>query len=284
MFVQFNTLNATKAYFSEKLKESFSASEIRFMFQILAEERLGFSATQLMLKGEERLSESDLLYFREAANKLIDGVPFQHIVGFTYFYDLKIKSDKRALVPRPETEELVEWVLSDYKAAPKVLDICTGTGCIALAIKKNRPTSLVEGWDISTEALELAKENASALAIDVNFKEVDILKKDFNEEKWSVIISNPPYIPSQEKALMDKTVTDFDPDLALFVPDNDPLLFYKAIASFASKQLETNGSVYVEIHENLGAETMNVFQELGFSTILKEDLQGKNRMIKACKA
>ena len=192
MFVQHNTINATKQYFSNKLKEHFSESEIRFMYQMLVEDRLGFSRTEMLLKGQERLSESDLLYFRSVANQLLEGVPFQHIIGFTYFYDLKIKCDKRALVPRPETEELVDWMLKEEQKVGRILDICTGTGCIALAAKSVLKDAVTSGWDVSAEALLLANENANNLNLAVDFKEVDFLKVEPSSEKWDVIFSNPP--------------------------------------------------------------------------------------------
>ena len=283
MFVQHNTLNATKQYFTEKLKERFSASEIRYMFQLLSEERLKKTRTELLLEGDNRLSESDLLYFRSAAHKLLEDIPFQHILGYTYFYDLKIKCDGRALVPRPETEELVHWILEDYGHADTILDICTGTGCIALALKDKRSTAIVEGWDISTDALTLAKSNASDLNLAVDFKHVDALNTELAPQSWTVIVSNPPYIPVSEKQLMDKTVTEHDPALALFVPDNDPLLFYRALGNLAVNGLKNGGALYLEIHEDFGPQTVELLESLGLKAELKQDMQGKDRMIKAVK-
>lgn len=281
MFVQHNTLNATKRYFSNKLNEKFSESEIRYMFQLLSEERLKLSRTELLLQGEERMSESDLLYFRTAAHKLLDGIPFQHILGYTYFFDLKIKCDARALVPRPETEELVYWILEDYANPMNVLDICTGTGCIALAIQANRPNALVEGWDLSQAALDLALENKLALNLNVEFELADALTQTLDEGKWDVIVSNPPYIPNAEKQQMDKTVTEYDPAMALFVPDNDPLLFYRAIGKIALKGLRLGGALYFELHESFGKETVDLLSEMGFESTIKKDMQGKDRMLKA---
>lgn len=281
MFVQQNTLNATKRYFSNKLNEKFNESEIRYMFQLLSEERLKLSRTEFLLKGEDRLSESDLLYFRTAAHKLLEDIPFQHILGYTYFFDLKIKCDARALVPRPETEELVYWILEDYANPISVLDICTGTGCIALAVQANRPNALVEGWDLSQAALDLAMENKQALNLNVKFAIEDALTQTLDEGKWDVIVSNPPYIPNAEKQQMDKTVTDYDPAMALFVPDNDPLMFYRAIGKMALKGLRTGGALYFELHESFGKETMDLLGEMGFEATIKKDMQGKDRMLKA---
>ncbi len=280
MFVQQNTFQAIKAYFSSRLTEQFSENEIRYMLQVLVEKRLNWTKTDMLLNNESRLSESDLLYFRSAVKELLEGVPFQHIVGYTYFYDLKVKCDRRALVPRPETEELVEWVLNNHSENEiQIVDICTGTGCIALAIKAHSAHAFVEGWDVSNDALDLAKENASQLDIDVSFKSVDVLKEMPQDRKWDVIVSNPPYIPLEEKALMSKTVTDYDPDLALFVPNENPLLFYKRIGEYALVNLNENGKGYFEIHEELGIETMQMLNELGFVSELKKDMQGKDRMV-----
>lgn len=281
MFVQTNTLNATKVYFRNKLIAQFSESEIRFMFQMLTEERMKWDRAEILLSGEKLLSESDLLYYRTAAHQLLDKKPFQHIIGSTYFYNLKIKTDYRALVPRPETEELVDWIVQDFSnQKPNVLDICTGSGCIALALKSELENADVSAWDVSNEALQLAKENATLLDLNIDFQHQDILLELCFENKWDVIVSNPPYIPWKEKPSMDSTVTDYDPDLALFVPDNDPLLFYRKIGDFAKHHLSDQGVGYFEIHEDFGVETQELLKEMGFDTELRKDVQGKDRMLK----
>jgi release factor glutamine methyltransferase len=207
------------------------------------------------------------------------------------------------LIPRPETEELVDWIIKDvnasgkdvFKKAPtdadvtkqlKILDIGTGSGCIALALKNTMPKAEVWGCDVSEEALNVARRNGSDLNIRVDFQGIDFL--DDAQQKFlptvDIIVSNPPYIPLTEKGEMNPNVVNHEPHTALFVPDNDASLFYKAIAHFAKKRLYENGSIYLEIHENLGGEIVTLFEQEGYTTIaLRKDMQGKNRMIKVVK-
>ena len=206
--------------------------------------------------------------------------PIQHIIGEADFYGLKLKVNEHTLIPRPETEELVQWILEhEFTSA---LDIGTGSGCIPIALKKNKDAEIT-AIDMSESALWMAKENAKMNEVEINFLLQDILKTT-TLPKVDVIISNPPYLLDKEKELMLANVLDNEPHLALFVPNNNPLLFYKKIADLAFKSLSKNGLLFFEINERLGKETVGALNSIGFVDIeLKKDINDKNRMIKATK-
>jgi release factor glutamine methyltransferase len=227
----------------------------------------------------------------EILEELKTGKPLQYVLGETEFYGLTFKVNPSVLIPRPETEELVEWILSDVRK-PKtsieglqIIDIGTGSGCIPISLKKNLPEAQLFAVDISREALDVSIQNAALNQTKVNFIQADILNllnKQLMAEKFGIIVSNPPYVTDAEKEQMLPNVLQHEPHLALFVPDNDPLIFYKAIADFAIKHLDTNGSLYLEINENLGEETVQLLKQKGFKKIeLRQDLSGKDRMIRS---
>lgn len=287
MFVQTNTIQAVKAYFTERLKTRFSENEIKHFFYESVVERLALSKTALLLNEPQLVSESDLLFFRSIVNRLLQNEPFQHIIGSTYFYDLKLKTDKRALVPRPETEELVDWVVTDQKEnqPSKIADICSGSGCIALALKSVLPATEITAIELSDAALALGNENAKNLGLNIHFVQKDVFDS-FDEftSDYAVWVTNPPYIPESDRAEMHENVLSFDPEMALFVPNEDPLLFYREIGKKALHHLKHQGVLYAEIHERFAAETHQLLKEIGFDSIeIKKDLQGKDRMIKAVK-
>lgn len=224
--------------------------------------------------------------------ELKTGKPLQYVIGETEFYGLNFKVNPSVLIPRPETEELVEWILSDVRNSKtsikglKIIDIGTGSGCIPISLKKNLPEAQLFALDISPEALDVSKQNAALNQTRVNFFQSDIFNNILNEQlkgqKFGIIISNPPYVTDSEKQQMLPNVLQNEPHLALFVPDNDPLIFYKAIADFAIKHSDTNGSLYLEINENLGEETVQLLKQMGFKNIeLRKDLSGKDRMIRS---
>lgn len=289
MFVQSNTINACLAYVKSRLEPQFSSSEIRQIQRAIFQKMFNFNATDLMLQGEYRLTESELLQVRDVVKRLLAKEPLQYIIGYTEFCDLNILCDPRALIPRPETEELVWKVLEDVSwqnDAPKILDLCTGSGCIALALKNKKSQADVWALDYSIDAINLAKQNGEALNLDVNFTEGDALNlhnvNELENKSWSLIISNPPYIPNSEKFLMSANVLDFEPHLALFVEDHNPLIFYKKIAEFALENLAENGLLAFELHENLAQQTADFCTKIGFSAVeIFEDLQGKQRMLLA---
>jgi release factor glutamine methyltransferase len=286
VFVQTNSVQAVKAYFKERLENQFSESEMKAMLKVAICERLKLSSADYLLCDSNLLSESDLLYFRSIVKRLQNNEPFQYIVGQTEFYGLELKCDARALIPRPETEELVEWVMEVAAPENKLIDFCTGSGCIALALKNQLPKATVYGTDVSKEALELSKENASSLNLNVSFIHHDALSDQLpstlTEQSIDIIVSNPPYIPELDKQEMQANVLDFEPHLALFVENDNALIFYKAIASQAARLLNKNGLLFFEIHERLALETKEAIEALGFVDVeIRKDLQGKDRMIKA---
>jgi len=292
MFVENNTINAIKTYLKEKLVEKFSASEIKLMTNELIKARLNLSSSDLISSGELLLSESDLLFFRSCAKRLLNDEPFQHIIGSTFFYGLELQTDRRALIPRPETEELVDWIVKDYedKSSIRIIDLCTGTGCIALALKSVFKTASIDAIDVSLDALTLTKENSNALGLELNFRQLDVLSESafspriFLPESYDVWVSNPPYIPESDKEDMAKNVLEYEPEIALFVENEEPLKFYLKIAQDALLFLKSDGALYFEIHEAYGVQLKTELDVLGFKDIeLRKDLQGKDRMLKAVK-
>ena len=220
--------------------------------------------------------------------RLIEAEPWQYVVGEADFYSLKFKVDSNVLIPRPETEELVYWIYQNHKKqlGLKILDIGTGSGCIPITLKHLMPTNHVSAIDISERALNIAKFNAKNIGVDVQFIQCDILNKTEQQrlDKYNIIVSNPPYIPLKEKALMEDNVLKHEPDLALFVENDSPLIFYETIADFALKHLNDDGYLYFEINEFLGNDVVALLEEREFQNIdLEQYMNGRDRMIKACK-
>jgi release factor glutamine methyltransferase len=234
-----------------------------------------------------KFSESDLLYFREVRNRLLANEPIQYILGTSHFYGIDLISDKRGLIPRPETEELVDWIVNSHEKPSRIADICSGSGCIALALKKAFPNSNVLALEISDEALELIAENSNRTRLEIEYVKGDAL--DVSDtvqliEKVDILVSNPPYVLESDKGQMQPNVLEFEPHLALFVPDNDPLLFYRSIAQIAQAALNVGGALYFEIHENYADHVIELMELHGFVNIeLRKDLQGKPRMLKCVK-
>jgi release factor glutamine methyltransferase len=229
--------------------------------------------------------------------------PVQYILNKAWFYGMQLYVNNDVLIPRPETEEMVQWIIDDVKKSDKdvfirraseadvttelkIMDVCTGSGCIALALKKTMPKAEVWGCDISEEALNVARRNGSLLNIRVDFQGLDFLDEAQQRSLPTVdiIVSNPPYVPENEKATMMSNVLHHEPHLALFVPENDALLFYKALAQFGRQRLYDNGSMYMEIHEGLAQQVADLFNQQGYNNIsVKKDMQGKERMVKVVK-
>lgn len=287
MFVSDNTVKSAKYYFKDRLKDTFSERELRMMFQLSLQKRLNLSPSELLLSDSLRLSESDLLYFRSIVKRLLDSEPFQYVLGETEFYGLHLKTDKRALIPRPETEELVDWIVQSGDCNHSVVvDLCSGSGCIALALKSAIPEATVTGFDVSEKALELSGENAVSNGLDVRFGKLDVLHEElpFEDNTVDIIVSNPPYITENEQVGMQEHVLAHEPHLALFVTNDAPLVFYKRIVEQAGLKLKKGGWLYVEINEQYGREVTGLFQEYGFETVLlKQDMQGKDRMVRGAK-
>lgn len=277
-------LKAIKHKFHDELGAVYPAEEIDSFFNILAETYYGVKRIQLATNPDLTLNDSEDIL--KALAELKNEKPIQYIIGETEFYGLNFKVNDGVLIPRPETEELVEWVLK--KAKPNmpinILDMGTGSGCIAISLAKHLPQAKVFAIDISAKALNMAKKNALFNGVDVYFKEADILTlKTLSEQvEFDIIVSNPPYVREKEKQYMKPNVLDNEPHLALFVKDEDPLLFYKAITDFAINNLKENGLLFFEINEFLGNAMIDLLRNKNFENIeLKQDVFKKDRMIKA---
>jgi release factor glutamine methyltransferase len=274
-------------FFKQELQGLYDEREIKSFINLIMEEYTALNSAQLLVSGDKTLNESVLLKIKFAINDLKVYKPVQYILGKTFFYDLEFNVTPDVLIPRPETEELVKWIIDDYKSHLQVftlLDIGTGSGCIPVSLKKHLPQARVNAVDISEKALEVAKRNAKQNEVSINFMQLDILDRERWQElpKTDVIISNPPYVCDSEKEMMQPNVLDYEPHLALFVSNDDPLLFYNAIADFALQKLKPNGSLYFEINENFVLQTKTLLEIKGFTNCeIRKDMQGKNRMIKA---
>ncbi len=277
------TLNSYKKWFNEQLQHLYDADEIKSMLTIVAYEVLGLSRVDLVLKDNESLSEAQIVQLNNVLFQLQQEIPIQYIFEKAYFYGYEFKVSPATLIPRRETEELVEWVLSEMNRQPekkwRVLDIGTGTGCIPISIKKEFPLAEIFAMDISTGALKIAKENAEKLNASVIFIEQNILSTT-QLDSYDIIISNPPYVRNLEKAEIKKNVLDYEPHLALFVEDNDPLIFYRKITQLAQKSLTENGLLFFEINQYLGEEMQQMVSEYFKIIELRKDLQGNDRMMK----
>lgn len=280
------TISEFRSALKDTLQDFYSNSELDQLAKSLLMSRMNLNSTAYLLASEAEVSDEVLEQLRSDVQRLSMHEPLQYVLGNTSFYGLEIQCNPAALIPRPETEELVDWVLSEVQLPScALIDLGTGTGCIPLAIKAKRPSWQVSAIDVSQDALALARTNALSLVLDVHFEGADLLK-DFSDlaikDNFNVVISNPPYIPNADAMSMLPNVLNHEPHLALFVPDSDPLLFYRRIVAFSEQYLEKEGYVFVEIHEDLSEETIQLFHQAGFANIeLRKDLQGKPRMIKA---
>ena len=277
-------LNDIKQALKKQLAGQFESVELGPILSILIEHVTGWDQVQQVIHKDNAISEEQVLAFETAATALLAGRPIQYITGKTWFMGEPYIVNDQVLIPRPETEELVDWVI-EYAAikgkALRILDIGTGSGCIAIAIKKALPEAIVSAIDISTGAIKIAATNAATLKADIEFTCLDILNTAFLPGQYDVIVSNPPYIPMQEMKNMELQVTDHEPNIALFVPDEDPLVFYKAIARLAKLHLSTNGQLFFEIHYDQGDAMIALLDEMHFHAELRTDLFGKDRMVRA---
>jgi release factor glutamine methyltransferase len=277
------TIKAVFKQYIKDLEQIYSNGEAVAIAYIIFQYFIACTKTDIVSREGETINTADLNMLNNALQKLLKQEPVQYVVGEAWFYNLKFKVTNAVLIPRPETEELVLEVIHFLKNSKgkKVLDIGTGSGCIPISIKKNVPTANVFALDICEAALEIARANALANMTSITFQKINILDEVLfaSLPSFDVIVSNPPYIPENEKQLLAENVTKYEPHLALFVPNQDPLIFYKKIAHFAKTNLNVNGRIFLEVHEDLAQETASIFRTENYDVTIKKDMQGKNRML-----
>ena len=293
------TIKQYREHFNESLKLLYPTSEIDSFFFLILEEYMDLKRIDVVLKSDFYLDKKSLNLMQIATKQLEQEIPIQYIIGKTEFFGLPFNINKEVLIPRPETEELVEQVLKEVSLTKicktttdettnekqlKILDIGTGSGCIAISLKKQLPSSKISAMDVSDKALHIAKKNAVLNKVDINFIHLDILKTNNLDQLYDVIVSNPPYVRELEKKEMKNNVLNNEPHLALFVDNKNPLLFYNKIAELAENFLIKNGQLHFEINQYLGKETIKLLAEKGFKNIqLKKDIFGNDRIISAFK-
>jgi len=272
-----------RVYLKSCLAAQYPDAELRGFNNWILEYLFGFTSTDALLNADKPLSAKNSLDLESIISELKQEKPIQQILGYSWFYGHKFLINKFVLIPRPETEELVDWILKDAPNKKTILDVGTGSGCIPITLSLNS-TAKVSSLDVSKKALLQAKINTKTLKASVHFIEADVLTIDCLNQLgfYDIMVSNPPYVLESDKKMMAKNVLDNEPHIALFVPNNDALKFYIAIADIASKRLNPNGFLYFEIHENYGVATLEMLKAKGFTALeLRKDLQGKDRMVKA---
>ncbi|MDR1859562.1 MAG: peptide chain release factor N(5)-glutamine methyltransferase [Bacteroidales bacterium] len=269
-------------YIRGELRPFYPAAEIEPLMRLIFAHLRGYGWHELLINMDKSLSADERLQVAAIVSRLQQYEPVQYVLGATEFYGLPFRITPDVLIPRPETEELVDWLLhSPLPENVSVLDACTGSGCIAVAIAKQRPAFTVAGCDISDAALAIARENATKNATNVTFFNMDILKPAITPH-YDVIISNPPYLTTDDKALMPENVLNFEPHQALFTPSNEPLQFYRALADMGMTTLSAGGCMFLEINELYGAECVALLRTAGYASVeLRPDINGKPRMIRA---
>ena len=293
------TIKQYREHFNESLKHLYPTSEIDSFFFLILEEYMDLKRIDVVLKSDFYLDKKSLNLMQIATKQLEQEIPIQYIIGKTEFFGLPFNVNKEVLIPRPETEELVEQVLNEISLIKtcktstdlaskekqfKILDIGTGSGCIAISLKKQLPSSEISAMDVSDKALRVANKNALLNQVDINFIHQDILKTTNLDKLYNVIVSNPPYVRELEKKEIKNNVLNNEPHLALFVDNKNPLLFYNKIAELAKKFLTKNGQLHIEINQYLGKETIKLLAEKGFKNIqLKKDIFGNDRIVTAFK-
>jgi len=284
MLPESNLINDVERWVISSLSPDFTEREKHSMLRILREDILNITQIDRLKIPMIRVSEGDLVKLKKSIIKINKAVPVQYVTGKSFFCGIELEINNHVLIPRPETEELCELAVSNLlNSSQAVLDLCSGSGCIALALKKKMPNVEVYALEISKKAIELAKKNAQTHDLSINWLENDIFSDKWVGplvKKMDVIISNPPYVLEKDKASMEKQVLDHEPHLALFVNDDDPLIFYHRILNLGNKLLKENGKLFVEAHENMCTELLNLFCEFGFREVkIEKDLQGKNRFV-----
>ena len=279
-------LKSLQNFFQNGLLGYYPKEEINTFFYRICEQHLGYKRIDVSLKSETLITPETFEYFETIISRLLTYEPIQYILGTTAFFGLEFKVDSNVLIPRPETEELVAWILkqTDSSQSLKILDIGTGSGCIAISLAKHLPNAEVYALDLSPKALEIAEFNAQQNAVKLNMIKANVLEWKPTDLSFDLIVSNPPYVRESEKERMAPNVLEHEPHLALFVENNNPLVFYRAIVELGKQTLKKQGQLYFEINEYLGEETQALFSSDTFEDVqLKSDIFGKQRMIYAQK-
>lgn len=270
---------------SKALQAIYDDREASAIAHEVMEHITGATRLQRITDKDKQLTKEQEVEYNRVVPLLVKGTPMQYVLGYGWFQGNKYTVNEYVLIPRPETEELVDWIVGDWKGKSiSILDIGTGSGCIPISLKLALHDAVVNAIDISNGALGVAQQNAQALNAEVNFKELDFLNVDGWEElaQYDVIVSNPPYIPEQERETLHENVRAYEPGEALFVPSDDALLFYREIAKFGKTHLKDNGAIYCELHVDYAVQTEILFNELGYTkTELRKDMHGNMRMLKA---
>lgn len=269
-------------YISNNLSGFYESDEVKSFTRLILQDVCRYSVADIATRKFNNLSDVQARKVKDIVLRLQNYEPYQYILGQTEFYGMPFLVTSDVLIPRPETEELVEWIIAENRLKnPKILDIGTGSGCIAVALAKKVPMAEVCAWDVSEAALSVAHENAKKNGVDVRFLLKDVLTGVVNES-FDVIVSNPPYVLDAEKSTMEKNVLNFEPHLALFVPDNNPLLFYDKIAELAIRNLRSGGRLYFEINRQKGVEICEMLSNKGFLNVeLRKDISRNERMVRA---
>ncbi len=279
------TYKETKIYIRKELSDFYNENEIRSFTKLIFEDIFNISFVNLLANEKKRINKNQVKLLKKTTLRLKKFEPIQYIIGQSEFYGLKFIVNKNVLIPRPETEELVDLIINENnkKSNLQILDVGTGSGCIAVSLSKNLKTSNIYAIDIDLKALNIASKNSKLNNTKISVFQIDILstKNNFTSEKFDIIVSNPPYVTHSEKKYMEQNVLKYEPELALFVNDNSPIIFYIAIAKFAKKNLTKNGKLYFEINEQFGKEIVKMLISEDFSDVqILKDIYGKNRIIK----
>lgn len=279
------TVGDFKRYFVQHFL-SYDMAERTSILSIIMEETLGMNQVEAILYHDQEIAQEKKMELQRVCQELSKNIPIQYIYQKAHFLGLSLYVDSRVLIPRQETEELVDWIVTTHMAAPqlRILDIGTGSGAIAIALKKHLPQASLTAIDISEAALAVAQQNAKRHGVAITFLQQDILGVEDLGTSYDIIVSNPPYVRELEKKEMHANVLDYEPSLALFVPDDNPLLFYEKIAEIAAQNLTEEGTLYFEINQYLGQQTLEMLHKKGFKVLLRKDLNDNDRMIRAGRA
>lgn len=289
MKVPSNKIGDIRSYYAQQLFKFYDEKETETLIFMLLEDYAGISKSEVFINPELTINESELLNIHFAVKDLKNYKPIQYIFGKAEFYGIPILVNPNVLIPRSETEELVNWIIQDTNKDEQcsIMDVGTGSGCIAITLKNALLNTKIHAIDNSPKALETAKKNALMNQVDISFSQIDFLEKKVwkNLGRYDIIVSNPPYVRNMEKVEMKKNVLNYEPEIALYVDDNNPLVFYRFLLEFGLDHLNSFGSLYCEINQYLGEDTVKLFESYGFTNIqLKKDFRGNDRFIKAVKS